>query len=102
MSVIELTEEDFAEYDFEWSKPAAKPVAPRPPYMTKAQGKEQARNLYLTELTQVTEAITGLKERRPEIVRQAKANGATWEEIGEALGTSRQAACRTYSEVVDA
>lgn len=98
MSVIELTEEDFAEYDFEWSKPAA----PRPPYMTKAQGKEQARNLYLTELTEVTQAINGLKDRRPDIVRAAKANGATWEEIGDALGTSRQAACRTYSEVVGA
>jgi DNA-directed RNA polymerase specialized sigma subunit len=98
MSVIELTPEDFAEYDFEWSEP----VTPRPTYMTKAQGMEQARNLYLTELTEVTQAINGLKDRRPEIVRLAKANGATWEEIGDALGTSRQAACRSYSEVVGA
>lgn len=101
MTVIEMTPEDFAEYDFEWSEPV-KSTQPRAPYMTKAEGMEQARNLYLTELTEVTEAINGLKDRRPEIVRLAKANGATWEEIGEALGTSRQAACRSYSEVVGA
>jgi DNA-directed RNA polymerase specialized sigma24 family protein len=93
MSVSQIAPEDLVE-DFEWPEPDA----PRSPYMTKAQGKEQARNLYLTELAEVTQAINGLKDRRPEIVRLAKVNGATWEEIGEALGTSRQAACRTYND----
>lgn len=89
MSVTELIPEEF-----EWPEPEA----PRSPYMTKAQGKEQARNLYLTELAQITKAITTLRERRPDLVLLAKTNGATWEEIGDALGTSRQAACRTYGE----
>jgi DNA-directed RNA polymerase specialized sigma24 family protein len=94
MSVSQIAPEDLVVEDFEWPEPDA----PRSPYMTAAQGKEQARNLYLTELTEVTQAINGLKDRRPEIVRLAKANGATWEEIGDALGTSRQAACRTYND----
>jgi DNA-directed RNA polymerase specialized sigma subunit len=93
MSVVEMVEDDF-----EWPEP----TAPRAPYITKAQGKEQARNLYLTELAEVNEAIRGLRGRLPEIVRNCKTNGATWEEIGDALGTSRQAACRTYNELIEA
>jgi DNA-directed RNA polymerase specialized sigma subunit len=92
MSVTEMVEEDF-----EWPEPDA----PRPLYMTKAEGKEQARSLYLEELTEMTQAIKGLQGRRPEVVKLAKANGATWEEIGEALGTSRQAACRSYLEAIE-
>lgn len=97
MSVSQIAPEEYLE-EFDWPEPDA----PRSSYMTKAQGKEQARNLYLTELAQITTAINGLRERRPELVQAAKANGATWEEIGESLGTSRQAACRTYGDKVDA
>jgi DNA-directed RNA polymerase specialized sigma subunit len=99
MSVFEMVQEDLAE-DIVWPDPMAD--APRPPYVNLAVSKEQARSLYLDELSQITEAIKGLQTRRPEVVRLAKANGATWEEIGEALGTSRQAACRTYSELAEA
>jgi DNA-directed RNA polymerase specialized sigma24 family protein len=93
MSVIELMPEEF-----DWPEPDA----PRSPYMTKAQGKEQARSLYLEELAEVNQAIKGLRGRLPEIVKMAKVNGATWEDIGDALGTSRQAACRTYAEQIEA
>lgn len=93
MSVAELLPEEF-----DWPEPDTR----RLPYVTKAEGKEQARHLALTELTETHRAIRGLKGRLPEIVRSAKANGATWEEIGEALGTSRQAACRSYGELIEA
>lgn len=93
MTVFEMTEEDF-----DWPEPDA----PRPTYVPLAEGKEQARSLILEELAEVSQAIEGLKDRRPELVRIAKDNGATWEEIGDALGTSRQAACRTYGEKIEA
>lgn len=84
--------------DFEWPEPEA----PRPPYVTRAVEKGQARGLYLNELAEMHKAIKGLRKRLPEVVKSAKANGATWEEIGDALETSRQAACRSFIEAVEA
>lgn len=89
MTVSEMLVEDF-----DWPLPDAS----RPSYVPPAASKEQARSIVLDELAETTQAINGLKGRVPELVRTAKTNGATWEEIGDALGTSRQAACRTYGE----
>jgi DNA-directed RNA polymerase specialized sigma subunit len=91
MSVSEVVQEDFD--DFDWPEPDA----PSRPYVTKAEGKEQARNMYLKELIEMKSAIEGLHKRMPEIVKLAKANGATWEDVGDALGTTRQAVCRRFN-----
>jgi hypothetical protein len=97
MSVSQIEDFTFTEEDIVWPEPDA----PRTPFVTKAEGKEQARHVALTELAETNLAIRGLRGRLPEIVKVAKSNGATWEEIGDALGTSRQAACRTYNELIE-
>jgi DNA-directed RNA polymerase specialized sigma subunit len=97
MTISQMTPEDEFDLDFDWPEPDAA----RAPYVPLAEGKEQARSLVLDELAEMTQAIKGLRGRVPELVRVAKTNGATWEEIGDALGTSRQAACRTYSELIE-
>jgi hypothetical protein len=65
------------------------------------KNQELARNLYLLEIEDAVKAIKGLRGRIVELARLAKSNGATWEALGDALGTSRQAACRSYGPASD-
>jgi hypothetical protein len=100
MSITEISPDDLIIEDIVWPEPVV--GKPRPAYVNKAEGMEQARSLYLQELEEMTMLIKDLRARVPEVVKLAKSNGATWEEIGNALGTSRQAACRTYNELIEA
>lgn len=40
----------------------------------------------------------GAQQARQAIVREARAEGRTWEEIGDALGTTRQAAQQRFGD----
>ena len=42
-----------------------------------------------------------LEERIAGLIRSARRNGASWALIGDALGTSRQAANERYAHLVD-
>jgi hypothetical protein len=43
--------------------------------------------------------ITEMMDYVPGLVRAARISGATWEQIGDALGVSRQAAQQRYSGI---
>ena len=49
----------------------------------------------LGELLTIRQAVTRLEYQTVNLVR---ASGASWEDIGEALGISRQAAARKYGQ----
>ena len=68
----------------------------RPVYQT----MEELRNLILDELDEVHATKTSFEARELELIRLAKAKGATWEEIGDRIGTSRQTAHRAYAPLV--
>jgi hypothetical protein len=51
----------------------------------------------LGELRQQRERLNGLMEDVPQLVRAARMTGATWEEIGAALGMTRQSAHKAYA-----
>lgn len=50
----------------------------------------------LTELGKVSGQIHVLDEDRDEMIRAARAAGASWEKIGDAMGVSKQAAWERY------
>jgi hypothetical protein len=51
---------------------------------------------FLTELTKTTDRL--LEKLRADGVAAARAQGASWEQIGKALGVSRQAAWNRFAE----
>ncbi len=51
----------------------------------------------LKVISGVTESIKALDGRLAEAVRVARKQGVTWEEIGKALGVSRQSAWERFS-----
>lgn len=56
--------------------------------------REALKTLYLDRVK-----IERLESDRAGLVQAARANGATWQQIGNALGTSRQAAQARYRAV---
>lgn len=52
----------------------------------------------LDVLARMADAARRLDEARPRVVEAARAAGATWGQIGTALGTSRQAAQMRYGK----
>lgn len=51
----------------------------------------------LDDLKRQVERINELVDDVPGLVRSARMTGATWEEIGNALGMTRQAAHQAYA-----
>jgi hypothetical protein len=54
---------------------------------------------WITDLEQQMARITEMMDYVPALVRQARLAGASWTEIGNALGVTRQAAQQRYSGV---
>lgn len=50
----------------------------------------------LGRLAEILQEITRASEQVPDLVKRARMNGATWEQIGQSLGVSRQAAWAAY------
>lgn len=55
----------------------------------------------MDEITKAQRAVDRAKENLTSTVRDARSNGRTWAEIGEALGMSRQAAFKRFGEVTN-
>lgn len=53
---------------------------------------------YLIVLEELTTLRGGIKRLEYQTVNLVRASGASWEDIGEALGTSRQSARRKYGQ----
>jgi hypothetical protein len=56
----------------------------------------------LDALAASTELVKHLKDLQWLVVKSAREDGATWEQIGEVLGTSKQGAQLAYRRAVDA
>lgn len=52
-------------------------------------------------ITQAAAALAAADAKLRDRVAEARANGVTWDEIGDALGVSRQAAHRKFSDPKD-
>ena len=57
----------------------------------------QAIGTLLTEVTLDLQEINRLQEHSQDLVEEAKGLGATWAQIGDALGTTPQAAYQRWS-----
>jgi hypothetical protein len=79
------------------AEPSDKP--PRPPRTTYWSPRERA-NQKLDELRHVHDQRTSMERYEIELVCRARSNDATWAEIGQALGMSRQTAHRRYAHIV--
>ena len=63
----------------------------------KIPSRERGEARTLAPAAATSEAIGGLQEKLGELVRQARADGYTWTQIGQALGMSKQAAWERFS-----
>lgn len=77
----------------ELSKPAGPGGPARPPLWDNFDSVEQALDL----LPKMAAASTQVEENLTALVRRARALGATWAKIGEALGMTRQSAWERFS-----
>lgn len=56
------------------------------------------RNTALNSVISARVAIRDLTERLPRYVTRARANGATWQQVGDALAITKQAAQQRYGK----
>jgi hypothetical protein len=61
--------------------------------------RSEARDAILRHLAVAHRAADVANASRAELVRQARMFGATWDQIGEALGMTRQAAHKRFSNI---
>ena len=79
------------------AEPSDKPFrSPRTTYWP----RKAARRQKLDELRRLHDQRTSLERHEIELVCRARSNDATWAEIGQALGMSRQTAHRRYAHIV--
>jgi hypothetical protein len=52
----------------------------------------------VVEMQEVSATIHALENRRTELALALRAMGATWEQVGEAMGVSKQAAWERFAE----
>ena len=83
--------------EVDWSAVDQSPPGARPPRQT----REDRRNIILAELAGVHATKVSLEAREVDLIRSAKSNEATWKEIGDAIGSSRQTAHRAYAHLVE-
>jgi hypothetical protein len=96
-------EPDGTFHEYHWddlpvgAEPPDKP--PRPPRATYWPPRERAKQT-LDELWRVHEQRTSMERHEIEVICRARSDDATWAEIGDQLGMSRQAAHRRYAHIV--
>lgn len=72
------------------TKPKPKPAPKEAPAIVSTRRSQQL-------IAQAAAAVDAAERKLHERVRDARANGVTWDEIGEALGVTRQSAHRRFS-----
>jgi len=98
-------EPDGTFHEYQWddlpvgSRPSYKPSRPRrTAYWARKAGRQQK----LDELRRVHDQRISMERYLIDVVCRARSNDATWAEIGDQLGMSRQAAHSRYAHIVSA
>jgi len=87
-------------HEYQWDDlPVGAEPSERPPRTT-YWPRQAARQQKLDELRSVHDQRTSLERHQIELVCRARSDDATWAEIGERLGLSRQGAHRKYAHIV--